>query len=271
MAATTSHLFHIKKGQKYHNMTPRFFAIAPLIGLLPPFLSRAQTQGLTPADEQTHALVMSARPTGSSIKLRWAPTSPIAWRHCNSAGYIVERYTLMRDKQLLPWEERSVPTLLSPEPIRHWETEAQWKPLMQRNKYAAIAAQALMGESFKVTTGTENDGEAAQLVNRAREEANRYTFGLFAADHSYETAIAMGLAIEDRNIRANETYLYRVYPFEPPTRPIDTLRSEGQSIPIDFRAAYLPIALRFTNLDLTNRCLLLLMDLLPIPRILLPG
>lgn len=193
----------------------------------------AQSKSLTPADEQKHALVMTARATGSSVKLRWAPTTAYAWRRCNDAGYVLARFTLMRDKKLLSWEERTVPTFLSPEPIRPWQTEAQWKPLMLRNSYAAIAAQAILGKSFVVKTGTENEGEDAQLVNRAREEANRFTFGLFAADHSFETAIAMGLAFEDRDIKTNETYLYRVYPVEHPRTPLDTLRSEGQNIPID--------------------------------------
>lgn len=198
-------------------------------------LANAQTTRLTPEDPQQNSIAMTARATGSSIKLRWAPTSGYAWRRCNESGYFLARYTLMRNNQLLPWEERSVPVLLSKDPIKPWQGEALWRPLMERNSYAAIAAQALYGESFEVETGTENDGEAAQLVNRAREESNRYTFGLFAADHSFETAIAMGLGFEDKTIRPNETYLYRVFPVQHPTTPLDTLRNGAQNTPIDLR------------------------------------
>lgn len=206
---------------------------ATVLMWLPAGIALGQSQELTPADEQKHAIVMTARATENGIKLRWAPTSAYAWRRCNDAGYVLVRYTIQRNQRLLDLEERSTPTFLTQEPIKPWQNEDQWRPLMLRNKYAAIAAQALFGKSFAVTTGTENNGEDAQLVNRAKEESNRFTFGLFAADHSFETATAMGLAFEDKTIRQNETYLYRVYPVEHPKTPLDTLRSDGQNIPID--------------------------------------
>lgn len=198
------------------------------------FTVQAQQNGITPASEEQHALVITGRSTGSSIKLRWAPTSALAWRRCNQSGYVVVRHTLMRNNQLLPWEERSVAVPMTPTPILPWKTEAQWKPLMQRNQYAAIGAQALLGESFELETGEASSA----LVNQATEESNRFTFGLFAADHSYEAATAMGLALEDKNVKLNETYLYRVYPAKQITAPLDTMVMEGgQKIPMDLRTS----------------------------------
>lgn len=187
---------------------------------------------LTPESKAQHALMMTGRSTGNSIKLRWAPTSPMAWKRCNESGYRVVRYTLMRNNQLLPWEQRSVAVPITDEPIRPWQNQAEWKPLMERNEYAAIGAQSLFGEAFEVEGGPES---SAVLVNQATEENNRFSFGLFAADHSYEAALAMGLAWEDKNVKANETYLYRVYPAKPTVVPLDSIRAGGgTSVPVDY-------------------------------------
>ena len=117
-------------------------------------------------------------------------------------------------------------------PIFPWQTEAEWRPLMERNNYAAIGAQAIFGNSFDPETGTE--GEVVSLINRANEQENRFGFGLFAADHSFEAATAMGLAFVDRNVSPNETYLYRVFPTEQPSFVVDTLQEGENSIPIEY-------------------------------------
>jgi len=194
----------------------------------------AQQNPLTPASEEQHALMITGRATGASIKLRWAPTSAMSWKRCNEFGYVVVRHTLMRNNQLLPWEERAVSVPLTSEPIRPWQTQEAWKPLMERNQYAAIGAQAILGESFELETGESSEA----LVNQATEESNRFAFGLFAADHSFEAAMAMGLGLEDKNVKSNETYLYRVYPAKQVSAPLDTLISaDGQKIPMDLRTS----------------------------------
>lgn len=200
-----------------------------LLILLTPVLVEAQ---INPPQEEERALKMLARSTGSEIMLRWAPTSPRTWFHCNEVGYTLVRYTYKRNGQLLPFEERSVPTPLTDGPIFPWQTEAEWKPLMESNNYAAIGAQSIFGDSFEPETGTE--GEVVSLINRANEQQNRFGFGLFAADHSYEAATAMGLAFVDRNVSPNETYLYRVYPTEQPSFVVDTLQEGENSIPIEY-------------------------------------
>ncbi len=187
-----------------------------------------------PDAEARPALALTARSTGTAIQLRWAPNSASTWRRCNEAGYVVVRHTVMRRQVLLPWEERSVAVPVTPGPIFPWSAEGQWRPLMERDSFAAIAAQALLGEDFELQSAQESTGG---LVNRATEEQNRFAFGMFAADHSYRTALAMGLAWEDRDAKPNETYLYRVYPAKQVTIPLDTLRlQEGQDVPIDLRS-----------------------------------
>lgn len=197
-----------------------------------PRMSAQPINAFTPESSARHALAITGRAAGNSVKLRWAPTSPMAWNRCNAVGYVVVRHTLTRNNQMLPWEERAIATPLTAEPIRPWQTQAEWQPLMLRNEYAAIGAQALFGEKFELQGSPESN---EVLVNRATEENNRFSFGLFAADHSYEAALAMGLAWEDKNVKINETYLYRVYPAKPTVAPLDSIYRQGErSVPVDY-------------------------------------
>lgn len=199
-------------------------------------LTAQQPADLTPEHIEQHALVITGRSTGTSIKLRWAPTSASVWRRCNEYGYVVVRHTLMRNNQLLDWEERSVARPVTAEPVRPWQELERWEQLAESDQFAPIAAQALLGESFELEGNSEN---LSSLANRATEESNRFGFSLFAADHSYRTAVGMGLAWEDKDVKPNETYLYRVYPASVgATVPLDSLQSgNGQSIPIDYYIA----------------------------------
>lgn len=204
----------------------------------------AQQTDLTPEDDTRHAVVMTGRATGTSVKLRWAPASPSVWRRGNEYGYVVVRHTVMRNNQLVPWEERSVARPVTPEPLRPWQEVARWEALAQTDEYAAIAAQAILGDDFMIEGSSES---ASNLVNRATEESNRFSFSLFAADHSYQTAAAMGLAWEDKDVKPNETYLYRVFPTALPTMPLDSLKGEnGQTIPVDY---YVPIDTGFFSIS----------------------
>lgn len=203
-----------------------------------------QQTELTPEDDTRHAVVMTGRATGTSVKLRWAPASPSVWRRGNEYGYVVVRHTVMRNNQLVGWEERSVARPVTPEPLRPWQEVARWEALAQTDQYAGVAAQAILGDDFAI----EGSGESTpNLVNRAAEETNRFAFSLFAADHSYQTAEAMGLAWEDKDVKPNETYLYRVFPAAVPTMPLDSVKGEnGQTIPVDY---YVPVDTGFFSIS----------------------
>ncbi|MBX2928675.1 MAG: hypothetical protein KF852_12645 [Saprospiraceae bacterium] len=210
-----------------------------------------QPADLTPEHIEQHGMVVTGRSTGTSIKLRWAPTSASVWRRCNEHGYVVVRHTLMRNNQLLDWEERSVAIPVGSGTFRPSRDTSLWEQLAQTDQFAPIAAQAILGEDFELEGNSES---VSALANRATEESNRYGFGLFAADHSYRTAMAMGLAWEDKEVKPNETYLYRVYPASVKTVPLDTLQTEnGQSIPVDY---YTPIDTGFFSISTNDKLIL---------------
>ena len=156
------------------------------------------------SQEDLPRIEVLARPTKTSIKLRWAPNSPISWRETAKHGFIIERYTFVRDSVVLPLAEK---TILTPKPIKPWPLE-KWEKMVDTNDYAAIVAQAMFGESFEVT-GAES--EVVYMVNKARELESRFSFALFAASQSIKVAQASGLYYEDLTAKENEKYLYRIY------------------------------------------------------------
>jgi hypothetical protein len=168
-----------------------------------------------------HQLALIARNTGESVRLRWAPTTYYAWRECNKSGFTVMRYTFMRDGKLLPADEASRGVALNSAPVRPLEGAAAWSPLMDKDDFAGVAAQALYGDKFETTVDKQNKEELS-LVSQMQETETRLGFALYAADHSWQTALAMGLAFEDKSARKNETYLYRVFPAFQPYMPVDT-------------------------------------------------
>jgi fibronectin type 3 domain-containing protein len=153
------------------------------------------------------------------VLVRWAPTDAVTWNLCNESGYHVVRYTMMRDGKFTDASERSVPVQLTAEPIKPWPAGDIWRPLMERNDFGAIAAQAIYGERFNPVIAEDAN---RNMTNAIREIENRYGFGLFSADQSFEVAEAMGLGLKDRNIQPNEHYLYRIFPATLQTVQIDT-------------------------------------------------
>lgn len=143
-----------------------------------------------------------SRATGNSVKLRWAPTNYVAWSFGNQHGYSVVRYTFDRSGENLLKDS----TLLTLQPLKPLPLPA-WEPLAKSNRYAAITAQALYGESFQLEEG--NEGQAA-LINQNTEQENRFSFALASADQSLEVAEASGLYFEDKTARPGTEYVYRV-------------------------------------------------------------
>jgi uncharacterized protein len=156
-------------------------------------------------DKKEPSVQVIARSFGDSIVLRWAPDSPMAWKKSLQSGFAVERYTIKgekADKKNKP--EKEVLTL---EPLKPWELPS-WEKLVKKNDYAAIAAQAIYGSSFEVT---DKSSDVLQMVNKAKELENRFSFALFAADQSLEIAQASGLTFTDKNIKKGERYFYKIY------------------------------------------------------------
>ncbi len=145
-----------------------------------------------------------------SIVIRWAPNQASVWDYGNRFGYVIERATLARGDQ---YTLSNPPTVvLTSEPIKP-QPLAAWELIAQRDKYAAVAAQAIYGTSFELV---DPSGSIASWVDRAKETENRFSFALFAADQSIATAQAHGLRFVDRNVRPDEKYRYRVRVALPP-------------------------------------------------------
>lgn len=141
--------------------------------------------------------------SNKQILLRWAPTTPSSWIKCNKYGYQIERFTVKRNGENLSTPERkivsSVPIL--PLPVGKWES------VVAKDDYAAIVAQALYGESFEVTQMEEG---LAQIINKAKEVEQRFSFALYGADMSFEAAKMAGLGFVDNEINSNESYFYTI-------------------------------------------------------------
>jgi fibronectin type 3 domain-containing protein len=147
-------------------------------------------------------IAVTARPSIDSIVLRWAPMNFNVWRYGNENGYRIERYVIARNGRLL-----SPPEMVILHPSMKPVPEEQWEPLLATDRYAAIAAQALFGDRFELDL-TQND--ITTVVDKVKENDQRFAFALFGADISPAVAKASGLSFTDRKVNKGEKYLYRV-------------------------------------------------------------
>lgn len=172
----------------------RLFMLLPLLGF----------SMLTKAQNNQKDLYMIARPLKDSIILRWAPSNYETWDLGNKYGYNIVRLTILRDSLLLEKPEEKFLTTNALKPM----VLSDWEPLVKSNRYAAIAAQAIFGETFKIEVGEGFIPENVTLL--AREQQQRFSFALYSADMSPVVACASGLWISDKEAHKNEKYLYRV-------------------------------------------------------------
>jgi len=154
--------------------------------------------------------MVNARAQKDQILIRWAVNSSSEWQKANKKGFIITRTTLLRDGDIVSKPEKTVltPKPLIPEPLE------SWLDLVQKDNNAAIIAQSIYGESFEVTGAKE--GDLSRIVNMADELDQRYTFALYAADMSFESAVKAGWGYIDTNVKKNEVYAYQVSVFESP-------------------------------------------------------
>jgi fibronectin type 3 domain-containing protein len=145
------------------------------------------------------------RVRNDSVILRWAPTTAVAWQIGNKYGYKIYRIE-MNDS--LTTGEVLLAGSKKPLPLNDWE------PLAVKNKYAAIAAQALYGDDFVVD---DPSGNSAGFYNQVAEQQNRFGFSLYAADISLPVAGAMGLSFTDLIFDDQIRYVYKVMLQENPS------------------------------------------------------
>lgn len=167
--------------------------------------SKAQEQAPTPPSVQVVAQV-----NADQITLRWAPMNANIWKKANTYGYKVTRFTIKRNG--LPVDPPQ-PKILTPTPIKP-QPFAAWEQDINTNDYMAIIAQALYGESFVLENAQEGNG-LSQIINTVKEQEQRFSFALFAADMNINAALKAGLGFIDTDIKKEETYLYVVAPAIP--------------------------------------------------------
>lgn len=188
-----------------------------LIGvLLMPLLLLAQPPGKK--KQPGLRMIGRADSTQKAIYLRWASVTPQSWKTNNKYGFILERYTVIRNKQMLSVPEKLVisPSPLKPRPLEEWET------LAKKDNNAAVIAQALYGSDFDVSI---NEKGAAKILAQSQELEQRFSFSLYAADNSFEGAVMAGWGFVDKNVKPDEKYLYRIK-----TAPSKLLKPDSISV-----------------------------------------
>ena len=148
-------------------------------------------------------IAVTARPSNDSITLRWAPLTLAVWQLGNKTGYTIDRYVIARNGIVLAAPERTIITASAIKPL----PENLWAQLVVSNRYAAIAAQALYGESFDIDL---SKSDIFTIVNKVQENEQRFIFALLSADMSPVVAKALGLWFTDRNVKKEEKYVYRI-------------------------------------------------------------
>ncbi len=157
---------------------------------------------------QQSAIAVKAKSFGDSVVIRWAPTTPEAWEKLNSFGYRIERFTIIRDGQILDAKPKKELTITPLKPAN----EMYWLPYME-DDMVALMAQAIFGESFEVSQA--NSSPVIKAMYQTKELEARYSFALFSADISSKAAQLGGLRWVDKDIKNNEKYLYRIHSLIP--------------------------------------------------------
>ncbi|WP_103069814.1 fibronectin type III domain-containing protein [Aquimarina sediminis] len=173
--------------------------IALLLGSIPLSTSAQEKEANVPKK-----IVVKAFAKKDAILLRWAVTDKYAWKYSNQYGFIVERTTVLRDGKPLTTPEKTILTgaPITPKPPQDWES------FIQSNDMAAIAAQAIYGETFQVDNQEEN--QLLRVFYESEELDRRFGFSLFAIDQDFEVAQYAGLGYVDTDIKENEKYLYNI-------------------------------------------------------------
>lgn len=165
-------------------------------------------QGAYGQDEVNNAIKMRSEISGDNVLLRWVSTNATTWRLLNKYGVRLERYTIVRDGEVLDEQEKKVlAECLKPE-----ESDT-FKDVAQKYSYGAIIAQAIFGETFEVSGSGQYD--VATVIALGQELQQRYVLSLYAADLCFPAAVVAGWGWKDSDVRENERYLYRVIPLVP--------------------------------------------------------
>jgi fibronectin type 3 domain-containing protein len=177
------------------------------------------TAGKTKDPVHLHVRVL-AKAYEDSIVLRWAPENAVAWTMGKDSGYRITRIDYSDPA-------RPVSRILSAAPFKPLTLEQMKASLDRNNKYAAIAAQAMYGNDFRMTR--DQPKAFAKQVKQGHDAMNfRYSFAMQAADFSPPVASALALRWVDREVKKGEKYIYVI-----------TVLGGNKNYVVDSAAAYI--------------------------------
>ena len=178
--------------------------ICGLLALPRPGLAQSSKPGAAPKPKgPTHLHVrVLAKAYEDSIVIRWAPADPVAWLLGKDSGYRIARIDYSDPKH-------PVSTMLNSAPFKPLTLEQMKATLNRDDKYAAIAAQALYGNDFRMTKDAPT--AFAKKIKQEHDALNfRHAFALQAADFSPAVASAIALRWVDKDVKKGNSYIYVV-------------------------------------------------------------
>ncbi|MEO9022512.1 MAG: hypothetical protein ABI237_08295 [Ginsengibacter sp.] len=174
-----------------------------IVGVLLLLLSIQSSYGQKKNSITHLSLRAMAKAYGDSVVIRWAPGSATAWKLCNDSGYQVIRIDYSNP-------EHPVNTLLTPNVLFPMTLDQMEKHLDTTNKYAAIAAQAMYGNNFELTSVPPSS--FGDKMNQERSAMNfRFSFAMMSADFSAPVASALALRWVDRGVKRGGNYRYIIF------------------------------------------------------------
>ncbi|HMS30213.1 MAG TPA: hypothetical protein PKD32_10190 [Saprospiraceae bacterium] len=160
-------------------------------------------------NKDTLGLDIECLKVGDSIMVRWAPINPKSWDHCMKYGYTLKRYTISSNGIYNTFNEMSESELVLVDSMRPL-TEEQWEDLPDSTDEKGVAEGALYEEKF-ITINLDSSS-VQEKISAFEEKQNRFAYGLYAANKSYNVAKYMQLAYTDYNITSNKRYMYVISP-----------------------------------------------------------
>jgi uncharacterized protein len=158
------------------------------------------------------------------IYLRWIPTNYAIWQQGNLHGYGIVRHTVSIDGEWL-----DAAAMMKSEKIYEGPflplTEDNWEQVSVGNDIAAVAAGAIYSEDFQMVPGSGGVDELYEAHATTEKNDNRFGFGLFSADQSFQVAEWMGLGFVDEDFETTQrpVFSYQVFQF-----PADLKSQEGE-------------------------------------------
>lgn len=160
---------------------------------------------------QTH-LAIVARANQDSIVVRWAPMITAAWFAGNQSGYVLERASIANGKTGA--FQRVSSGAIRPWTAAHWTEELVKRGEPDEHNPAVLyegLAKGLLYDSASVSIKSQGFENLADLAKQKNNLDMTLTLALMAADRSASAAEGLGLRFVDHNVKAGESYTYRVY------------------------------------------------------------